>query len=155
MIVDKIENAGQYASVLPDMARVLELLSNSRLLHQPDGKYLFAENRIRYLVQRYATKPAEACKLESHERFIDIQLVVRGEELVGHSFRDSLQIAAPYDSEGDKTYYVHKVPGEMNLIRLSAGHFAIFFPQDAHMPCVQGDASCDVHKIVVKVPSGS
>ena len=39
----------------------------------------------------------------------------------------------------------------LNNLGVQADSFAIFFPQDAHMPGV-GEQSCEVKKIVVKVP---
>jgi biofilm protein TabA len=153
MILDKVENAAFYASVLPYNGRAFSILKDSMLIHQPDGKYVIEEGRFWYMVQRYETRPAELCKFESHDQFADIHFMVSGEELIGHTFREGLQVSSPYDAEGDKTYYEHKPLAQLNAIRLSPGCFAIFFPQDVHMPCLQNEQAGPVHKVVFKLPS--
>jgi YhcH/YjgK/YiaL family protein len=42
-------------------------------------------------------------------------------------------------------------PPDSTLLRLSAGHVAVFFPQDAHAPGMEWNSPCEVVKVVVKV----
>jgi YhcH/YjgK/YiaL family protein len=147
-----MENASLYAAISPDFARAFEILGNSEILHGKDGRYDLEGSRIWYSVQRYKTKPEDTCNFESHRKFIDIQLIVSGEEFIGHSYLDGLQTRSPYDAVSDKALYEHKPLGELSVIRLSAGMFGIFFPHDVHLPCLQTNKISDVHKVVVKVP---
>lgn len=41
---------------------------------------------------------------------------------------------------------------EASLLRLRAGEAAVYFPVDAHMPCLLVDKPAIVRKTVVKVP---
>jgi YhcH/YjgK/YiaL family protein len=152
MIYDKLENAGLYAVLGPDFARAWDLLRNSQIIHGADGKYSLEGSRIWYLIQRYQTKPANLCNFESHRKYIDIQFIVSGEELIGHSYPDQLRVLSPYDAVADKALYEGKPIAELTTVRLSGGMFGIFFPHDAHLPCLQSGATSDVHKVVIKVP---
>ena len=153
MICDKLENANLYAAFGPEFARAFDLLRNREIINGADGKYNLEGGRIWYLIQRYKTKPASSCNFESHRNYIDIQFIVSGEELIGHSYPDLLRILSPYDIASDKTLYEGKPLPELSTVRLAGGMFGIFFPHDAHMPCLQADGAADVHKVVIKVPA--
>lgn len=153
MICDKIENAQQYAGLSPRLAGALEVLGNRELIHRVDGRYEIDGDKLVCLVQRYRTRPAQECNLEAHKKHIDVQLIVSGEEIIRHAHTEDLEVRQPYDEASDKTLYL---PHEkMSQARLGSGMFGIFFPHDAHMPCLQADGPAEVHKVVVKVRIGN
>ncbi len=152
MICDKLENADLYAALGPEFAQALDLLRSSQIINGADGKYSLEGSRIWYLIQRYKTKPVNSCNFESHRKFVDIQFIVSGEELIGHSYPDHLTILSAYDAVSDKTLYEVRTLEKLSMIRLSGGMFGIFFPHDAHLPCLQSGETSDVHKVVIKVP---
>ena len=149
MIVDKIENADAYAKLSEAIAKALEILSDKELIEKDDGRYEVDGDNLYYLVQRYATKPAEQCKLEAHKRYIDIQFVADGEEIMGYCPVDNLEVQMPYNPEKDIILY--KKPDNITEVKLGGGMFAVLFPQDAHMPKCRIDGPSEVHKVVVKV----
>ncbi len=149
MILDQTANACLYAAISPGIGRVLEMLQDTDLMDRADGRYEIDGSNLFCLVQTYTTRTADQCKLETHERYIDLQWMVRGEEAIGHCHPEGLEIQQPYDAELDRTFY-HPREG-MSEIRLQAGMFAIFFPHDAHQPCLQADGPGEVRKIVFKI----
>ena len=62
---------------------------------------------------------------------------------------DSLKPGAPYDADDDIVFLVPE--GSRAEIVLREGMFAVFFPQDAHMPMLAAGSPAEVMKIVVKV----
>ena len=150
MIVDKIENASLYRCLSEKTARAFEILKDNRLSEKRDGRYEVDGDNLYYIVQRYTTKPFEQGKLEAHKKYIDIQFVADGEELLGHSTVDGLETDVPYNEEKDVVFY--EVPDKISTISLSRGTFCILFPHDAHMPGRWVDKPKDVLKIVIKVP---
>lgn len=56
-------------------------------------------------------------------------------------------IITPYNEENDITFY----KGEKSFTKVSEGMFAIFFPNDVHMPGASVDKPQNVRKVVVKV----
>ena len=115
MVVDKFENLEKYASLNP----------------------LFAE-AIKFL------KTKEEAKLETHNRFIDIQIPLSGVEVMGYTPREDLP-EAEYNADKDISFY-HGLAE--SYIPVKPGMFVIFFPQDAHAPGVTPDG---VKKVIVKV----
>lgn len=99
-------------------------------------------------LDNYIPKPIEQCRGESHQRYIDIQYVVRGQEYIGLTRDTALPIMTPYDSEKDITFY-HWQP--QKLLLADPTKFFIFFPADIHAPGIRTEQTTEVTKIVVKV----
>lgn len=152
MIVDRLENAELYEAVYSKLTRGLELLNDKSLASKPDGRYQAEGDEIYYIVQRYATRPVDQGRLEAHQKYIDIQFVASGQEFFGYAPLKGLKEKDPYDDEKDVAFF--QVPQNIAMTKLTAGMFAVFFPQDVHMPCLQVAGQENVTKIVVKVKVG-
>lgn len=88
----------------------------------------------------------EGKEFEAHQKFIDLQYVIEGTETIYVAPLSRMSAESrPYNPDKDMTFYV----GEGDPITLSAGDFAIFFPDDAHMGAIgEGKAK----KAIVKIP---
>lgn len=116
----------------------------------PDGKYEIDGDRVFALVQRYGTAPAEPPKFEAHRKFIDVQYVAEGAEVIGCAPLALLRVSEPYDGEKDVCF--GSVPdGAWTPLALKAGELAVLWPADAHAPRLPSGAPGPVVKIVVKV----
>lgn len=148
MICDPLTNARLYENLHPGLKIGLKLLADSAFLSLPDGRHLIDGERLIAMPQRYETRLASAGKWESHRRYIDIQYMVQGEELMGWANTSLLKVTEPYDAARDVAFH----EGAGSLIHVPAGYFAIFYPDDAHKPClaVNGRPSA-VRKVVLKV----
>ena len=149
MIVDRIENAQQYNCLSENIAKALEILKNTDFAGKEDGRYDIDGDELFYIVQRYETKPVSDGKFEAHQKYIDIQFVVQGAELLGYAPLSQLEVKTAYDQAGDCALY--KIPAEFTSVNLQAGVFCILYPQDGHMPGRELNGPQKVHKIVVKV----
>jgi YhcH/YjgK/YiaL family protein len=148
MILDHLHNAALYENLHPGLKKGLNLLANSAFLSLPDGRHLIDGERLIAMPQRYETRLASAGRWESHRRYIDIQHILQGEELMGWANTSVLKVAEPYDPARDVTFH----EGAGSLIHVPAGYFAIFYPEDAHMPCLAvNERPTPVRKIVLKV----
>jgi YhcH/YjgK/YiaL family protein len=149
MICDRIENSARYDTISPGIALALATLRSGSLGGAPDGRHDLDGDRVFALVQRYNTRPLDKCAFESHRKYIDVQMVVSGDEAMGHAPISKLTATTAYDVDKDFSLY-ERLDGP-TWLRLSAGEFAIFFPEDGHMPCAQAAGEAPVVKIVVKV----
>ena len=57
------------------------------------------------------------------------------------------QILEPYKEENDIIFY----RGDKSFTKVSSGMFAIFFPEEVHMPGISTGNISDVKKLVIKV----
>ena len=101
------------------------------------------------LEQVYMSKNREDCFFESHKKYIDVQFILEGEEIIEVADKDNLNVSMPYSEEMDLIKY--EMTDNTSVLRLKKGDVAIFYPEDAHMPCVKINSSVKVVKTVVKV----
>jgi YhcH/YjgK/YiaL family protein len=117
----------------------------------PDGKVQIDGDAVYALIQTYETiAMPETPRLEAHRRYIDVQFVAEGEEVIGWALTDRLIEIEPYDAEKD-VWFGRIVLDDTTPIHLGAGQLAIFYPTDAHLPKRMSRQVGPVKKIVVKV----
>lgn len=98
------------------------------------------------IVAKAAGRKKEDAQLETHKQYIDIQFILSGNDMMGWKPKSSCtQPSAKYDQETDIQFFKDE-PDTWLLCK--PGTFAIFSPEDAHMPMVSSD---EIHKIIVKV----
>lgn len=105
------------------------------------------------LEQAYLPKVRAEGFFESHRKFIDVQVVVAGEELMEVEDISRLSVATSYDPERDLIKYTDMTAA--SVLRMRSGDVAVFFPEDGHMPSLQWRGPGLVRKTVVKVPAGA
>ncbi|MFC1677415.1 YhcH/YjgK/YiaL family protein [Planctomycetota bacterium] len=149
MIVDRIENAYLYEGVSGAIAKALQALKEQDLTELADGRHDIDGDNIFLLSQRYETKPFEQGKLEAHRKYIDIQFVAAGREILAYAPLENLEIDTDYVEADD--YALYNLPENVTPTVLTPGIFCILFPADTHMPGCQLNGAEEVHKIVVKV----
>ena len=98
----------------------------------------------------YQTKTRPEGFFETHRKFIDVQVVVVGEELMEVDHADRVAVTHAYDESKDFTK--HGDSHSSSVLRTRAGDVAIFWPSDAHMPSIAVGQSSLVRKTVIKVP---
>lgn len=101
------------------------------------------------LEQVYNAKERDECFFESHRKYIDIQFILSGEEIIEVSNATLLVVSLAYNEQADLIKY--EDIKQASSIVLKAGDAAIFYPQDAHMPCIKATDELKVVKAVVKV----
>lgn len=150
MILDKLDNLTLYGNIVPDAQRILAHVNAPETRSLPAGRYDVPGTGAYILVQHLTTEPAEQRRFESHQRYMDIQIVLSGSEIMQWAELSALAPSGDYSPEKDVRLYQN--PDSCADIRVEAGQFALFLPEDGHKPlCADGQPGA-VSKIVVKVP---
>lgn len=103
-------------------------------------------------VMTYETKyRAEAC-FEAHKKYIDIQIIIDGSEIISTQPIDTMHKYKCLTPFGDGDTELYEVNSECIDNVLNKGDFIILYPEDAHMPCVCIGEKKTVKKAVIKVP---
>ncbi len=147
MIIDKIENSGLYVTVGKRIARALKYINSTDFSGLGSGRYEIKNEDIFAIVNEYETKDIKDCKLEAHRKYIDIQYIYSGVELIGVAPLINQTPSEEYNEKNDCVFFME----DTSFIKMTAGMFAIFFPDDLHMPGVKANGISKVKKIVVKV----
>jgi YhcH/YjgK/YiaL family protein len=146
MIVDVLENAFRYMTLHRGFAQAFAFLGRTDLKELAPGTYAIDGERVFAMVAREAGRRQEDGLLETHERYIDIQLILAGADTMGWRPKSRCrQAAGDYDPDTDIQFFTD--PPEAWL-PVHNGTFAIFFPEDAHLPLISPG---QIHKVVVKV----
>ena len=150
MILGQLDNALMYAGLGERIAIGLSLLNEDSVRNAAPGKYAVQGDDIFYIVDEYETKPIEEGRPEVHRKYLDIQYIVSGSECIGYTPLEGLTEETPYNGENDVAFY--KYDPSISKLILKQGMFAIFWPNEAHMPgCCIGTVPQKVKKIVVKI----
>ncbi len=146
MITDKLENINKYSVVSEKVSDFLKGLTP----YSETGHYEIDE-RAYANIDVYSTKDINICKFEAHKKFIDIQMLLSGEERLDCAFRDELAISLNYDEERDVMFF-YSPEKDFDSVFLKPSKFVILFPNDAHRPQIKsGDTDKKVKKVVVKI----
>jgi len=146
MIIDRLENAGRYADMHPGFRAAFDLLRDFDFASAPDGPAEIDGERLTINVIRGEGKAKEDAKLEMHERYVDIQYMVEGNEVFGWKVTaDCREPIGEYNPDKDVLKYEDETEVYCPLL---PGMFVVFFPEDAHAPMV---GVGPMHKIVGKV----
>ncbi len=151
MIFGNIRNLVTDKRVLPAaLTRGLEYLRDTDFSKVAPGRVEIDGTAIFALIQEYQTVPSEEKKPEAHRKYIDIQYVFQGSEIIGYGLESpAIEVAEDRLAEKDLLLY-RSFPDEMDLI-LTPGTYAILFPQDVHRPGCLYQRTDRVKKVVVKV----
>jgi biofilm protein TabA len=131
------------------LERPFEYLARTDLAALPLGRTDIDGDNVFVMMSEGETRPPEQVRFEAHRRYIDIQLVVRGQEAIGIAPVSALTTAEPYDGAKDIEFFA--TPRESVSLALRAGDFAVFAPGDAHRPSLHLDGPHVSRKAVVKV----
>ena len=146
MIIDTLANGGQYVALHPGFKAAFDHLASIDLNALEAGKYDVDGVKYAVIAKDGATKEAAAEKFECHDKNIDIQVLINGEETMGWKPRnDCTSPKGEYNAEKDVLFYADAA--EM-YFTIQPGQFVIYYPNDVHAPMI-GDGF--IKKLVVKV----
>lgn len=126
----------------------ISYLSELSISVEDFGKTVEVNDYFFYSVQSYDTKPVDRCKLESHRKYIDIQVMVSGEESMDFVDISRLSVLEEYDEDKDVIFW--NVPSRMSKTTLSKGDCIVLYPETAHRGAQDLNGKHHVLKIVGK-----
>ena len=148
MIYDKIDNQEIYAGLSEDIRMGLEWLRDVN----PDiekGVYELS-SRFKAIVSEYTTKEENENGYEAHKKYIDIQYLLKGSEKICCLPLEYLKETKAYQPEKDVAFFEECAVNPQEMV-IGKGYFAVFYPQDGHMPGLCIWKVNEVKKVVIKV----
>lgn len=146
MILDVLDNCDTYAGLNPHFATAFAFLRRPDLAELPEGRHEVDGNNVYAVVAKGAGRRPEDALIETHDASIDIQLVLDGTDRMGWKPRKALgPKTEASDPRKDVAFYKDS---PMAWTKVTPGMFAIYFPEDAHMPMISDGG---LHKVIMKV----
>ena len=146
MILDSLQHAGLYETIHPRFKQAFDFLCKTDLLALPLGKTELDGPNLLVNVFEITGKTPETARLETHNRYIDIQIPLTAPETMGWLAGSELkEVSDDYNQVKDITFFADKAS---TFVTVNPLEFAVFFPEDGHQP---GICEGKQRKIVVKV----
>lgn len=149
MVFDQLQHLNKYLT-----KQQYQKISSFLRLLSPDmqeGDYEIDGEAIYAKVMSYPTSLRRDCRIESHDKYIDIQSSLVGVEGIDIFDRGELDISEIYNSVKDVTFYTETVLPNV-LINNKAGYFSMIYPEEAHRPQISVNQQCErVKKFVIKI----
>ncbi|MFI3277985.1 MAG: YhcH/YjgK/YiaL family protein [Rikenellaceae bacterium] len=147
MILDSFKNAHLYYNVSSRMERAFELVSKVDLASLEAGRHDLEGDEIFVNIMELDLKKESDAKLEIHNKYADIQILITGES-EGFGWSERADVCKPlgeFDEAKDVQFFDDKA---QTIYTLKVGQFTILLPEDAHAPMI-GEGH--IKKAIVKV----
>ncbi|MBR1426238.1 MAG: YhcH/YjgK/YiaL family protein [Paludibacteraceae bacterium] len=146
MILDKLENADLYFDCVPGFEKFMQFFNDNDLETMPACKIKLDGNDLIVNINNFKGKEEANCRMEAHKDYLDIQIPLTEDETMGWKAQvDCQDVTQEYDEGKDVEFYGDKASAKFVV---PAGHFAVFFPGDAHQPGIAPGK--EYRKIIVK-----
>lgn len=146
--IDAEEFASQYERNKELWDKLFSFLAKTDFKSLEKGKIELVPGRLWINVLEYTPKEAADTKIESHEKFIDLQYTFEGDELMG--LATDVTPVTEYDPVKDRTFYSTSSP--VDYVPADPGRFFLYFPKDMHQPSVKAPGEAvPSRKIVGKI----
>ena len=143
MIVDNIKNASKYYGLGEGFKKALEYMAANM---DSISESVVLDEQVKINYSSYTTKEQSECIFESHIKYADIHLAIKGGEQIGYAITDSLSVSE-VDEENDCLI----LKGEGINVPLEVGTFMIMLPQDAHMVGICKEKPDECTKLIAKI----
>lgn len=148
MIYAKNADALAYRGIHPNLDLALEHITPEFLAALRDNQRVELKGDLVYCTRfTYETIPQEESFFEAHRRYLDIHIMVGGEERVDVNRPEDLKLT---DAQEGNDFYAYQGESWHSTV-LKPGEFLVVFPGDAHRIKVQVDGPKTVSKAVFKV----
>ncbi len=150
MILDSLKSFEKYQTLQEGFDKVYQFIRKNSLYNLEPGEYEIDGKRVYCTVLEGELKDVEDAKLEIHDSYIDIHVLLEGSETIGIKDRSKCSTDNTKYQEADDVAYLEEEPE--NYVVMGPGNLAVIFPADAHAVLL-GNGSCK--KAVFKVHVGS
>ena len=150
MLVSDLDHVDHQIVATAGLQKAFAFLQSRDIRSLPDGSVEIDGDRVFAIVQRYETMVADSPKLECHRKYIDVQFIVSGDEVIGWAPFERMTITEAYDADKDICFGT-VAKGTWTPVHLRAGQLAVLWPEDGHAPKLANGVPSQVMKIVVKV----
>lgn len=146
MILDSLNNTEKVERLHSLFKKAFDYIKETDFSKVEDGKYELDGSRLFINVASLTGKDKKDAAIETHKKYIDIQLPLLGVEKIGWKPGCELQEESiPYDEAKDIAFYVDRPTA---YTKIYPGQFAVYFPEDGHAP---GIGEGNIRKVIVKV----
>jgi len=140
MIYDKFKDISRYG--------ILKQIAEFNLKDYQKGKFDIKDETFFGIGLEYNTKSESECLWEAHQKYLDIHVILEGEEVINISETSTMKQTMEFDYENDYQLFEGK---KQHHIYLREGEFLALYPNECHQTAVRLKEASFVKKIVFKI----
>ncbi|QVK01638.1 YhcH/YjgK/YiaL family protein [Mycoplasma mycoides subsp. capri] len=146
MIYDKISNLNRYLDLHKNIDFAIKFILNNNLKELKDGINVISDTLF---YNKFVTNTIDInnAVFESHKKYLDLHILISGDEFIGHEFVDDLNEQVEYNLKDD--VYLYKTKTKKTIYQNNQS-FALFFSTDAHSPKIKANSD-QINKVVFKI----
>ncbi len=149
MILDSLNNLKKY-TIIPHIDVILDFVIKHNLSTLPEGEIPLIGDDLIVKVLKYYPKEESENYFETHQFYTDIQIVIKGTEIMQTVSPQHLTITDEFKLDGDFVFY--KASENISTFVVSENEFAVFLTGDPHKPgCRYMQSDEMISKVVFKV----
>lgn len=147
MIFGNIKNLNEYTFLTEAVKECFSYAKEQNLVEFENGKHEIDGERLFVNIVEYTTKNAEERFWEAHKKYLDVHLMLNGEEQIDLNFLSNMDVKEFVEVDD----FV-PMDGEKNSsVVLRNGDFLICYPQDGHRTAVKVSEPKTIKKAIFKV----
>ena len=149
MIYDVLKNIKTYKGINKNLDKAIDFIAEKKYLNANFGKNIVDDDKIYFdYPETVSTRENIDLELEYHKKYIDIHIVLEGEENIVYTpFEDCIE-TQNYNIEGD--YGLVKGKAQVEFI-MNPKNFLLFFPEEPHLALLKVNTPKEIKKIIFKV----
>lgn len=149
MIYAELKDIRTYKGINKNLDKAIDFIAEKKYLSREFGKNIIDGEKIFFnCPEKPMTRENTGLDLEYHKRYIDIHIVLEGEEAIAYAPFDKCIETQAYDEEKDFT--LMKGETQLELI-LNTNNFLILFPYEPHLALLKVNEEKEIKKIIFKV----
>ena len=147
MIFGNIKNLNEYTFLTEAVKECFSYAKEQNLVEFENGKHEIDGERLFVNIVEYTTKNADERFWEAHKKYLDVHLMLNGEEQIDLNFLSNMDVKEFVEVDD----FV-PMDGEKNSsVVLRNGDFLICYPQDGHRTAVKVSEPKTIKKAIFKV----
>ena len=149
MIYAELKNIKTYKGISKNLDKAIDFIVEKKYLNADFGKNIVDDDKIYFdYPETVSTRENIDLELEYHKKYIDIHIVLEGEEVIAYTPLEDCLETQSYNDEED--YALVKGKAQVELI-LNAKNFLLFFPEEPHLALLKIDTPKEIKKVIFKV----
>lgn len=149
MIYGDIKDIKFYKGISKNLDKAIDFIFDKKYLQNKIGKNEICGDTVYFnCPDSPKTRDRGDLELEYHKKYVDIHVVIQGEESIGYASEDKCIETKSYEEEGD--YGLVKADLDLEFY-LNKDKFLMFFPEESHIALLKVGESKEIKKVIFKV----
>ena len=149
MIYAELKNSKNYKGINENLDKAIDFITEKKYLNASFGKNIVDGDKIYFNhPEKPMTRENTGLELEYHKKYVDIHIILEGEEAIIYSpFKECIETKS-YNIEDD--YALVKGKTQVEFL-MNTKNFLILFPEEPHLALLKVGEPKEIKKVIFKV----